>query len=109
MLMLSTGLNLVCECADICRQQVMIAGRKSFGAWAMTEILAKANLLPGAESISSLKMHDDPVLLAQLQNSSLVWDIMSRYSHLCSAAVCLSTLCLQQTLCAGDMCVYIYI
>jgi hypothetical protein len=60
------------------RQHVMIGGGKSFGAYTMTEILAKADLLPGVDSTLSERLYEDRVMLARLQNSAIVWDIMER-------------------------------
>jgi hypothetical protein len=78
------------------RQEVLIGGGKSFGSWVMTELLAKAGLLPGTEELLADKVHRDPVMWARLQRSVLVWDVMERSGLL----VCMYVSC---------MCVHVFV
>ncbi len=63
------------------RQHVMIDGGKSFGTWTMTEILAKADLIPGIDRQACQKLEQEKASLAHLQHSELVWDVMYRYGE----------------------------
>jgi hypothetical protein len=63
------------------RQHVMIDGGKSFGTWTMTEILAKADLIPGIDRETCEKLEKEKASLAHLQHSELVWDVMYRYGE----------------------------
>jgi hypothetical protein len=59
----------------------MIGGGKSFGMWTMTEILARADLIPGLDHETRDKLHAEKASLAHLQHTSLVWDVMYRYGE----------------------------
>ncbi len=59
----------------------MIAGGKSFGTWTMTDILAKADLIPGLDHETRNRLDQDKATLARLQHSPLVWDVMYRYGE----------------------------
>jgi hypothetical protein len=65
------------------RQHVLIGGGQSFGSSTMTQILARANLIPGIDSNTREMIERNKLELAHLQHSSLVWDIMYRYSSMC--------------------------
>jgi hypothetical protein len=57
----------------------MVGGGKSFGTWTMTEILAKADLIPGLDRDVRDRLHLEKASCAHLQHSPLVWDVMYRY------------------------------
>ena len=63
------------------RQHVLIGNGKSFGTWTMTEILARADLIPGLDSTTRDRLQEERASLAHLQHSSLVWDVMYRYGE----------------------------
>jgi hypothetical protein len=63
------------------RQHVMVGGGRSFSSWTMTEILAKAGLIPGLDSGNLQQLNHDKASLAHLQHTGLVWDIMYRYGE----------------------------
>jgi hypothetical protein len=63
------------------RQFVTLGGGRSFGTWTMTEILAKAGLIPGLDSHICDRLREDKMSLAHLQHTGLVWDVMNRYGE----------------------------